>query len=49
MFLDLRGKTQQAQYLCYPGAGDALLTGDVCLVDSLAGFQESLPLDGLAE
>jgi len=39
LFLDLRRKTQQAQDLCYPGAGDAFLKGDIRLSGNMTGFQ----------
>ena len=49
LFLDLRGEAQHAHDLGYAGAGDTLPAGDVGLVGDLAGRQEGLPLDGLAE
>jgi len=35
--------------LGHPGAGDPLPAGDGGLVGGLAGIEEGLPLDGLAE
>ncbi len=49
MLLDLGREAQQAHDLGHPGAGDALLAGDGRLVGGLAGLEERLPLDGLAE
>lgn len=49
LFLDLRGEAQQAHDLGNPGTGDSLLSGDVGLIGNIAGLQEGLPFDGLAE
>jgi len=49
LFPNLRGKAEEPHDLGYPGAGDALLTGDIRLSGDRTGFQESLPLDGLPE
>lgn len=49
MFPDLRRKPQHAHDLGHPGSGNTFLPCDLGLTCDLAGFQESLPLDGLAE
>jgi len=49
MFLDLWREAQQAHDLGHPGAGDALPAGDGRPVGDLAGLEEALPLEGLAE
>lgn len=49
LFLDLRREAQHSHDLCYAGAGNAFPNGDVSLAGDLAGLQEGLPLDGLAE
>lgn len=49
VLLDPGREAEHAHDLGHPGAGDALLAGDVGLVGGLAGLKEGLPLDGLAE
>jgi len=49
MFLYLWCQAQQPQDLCYPGAGDALLAGDIGLSGDLARIQEGFPFDGFSE
>lgn len=49
LLLDLPGQPQHAHDLSHPGAGEALLSGDLGLAGDLSWFQEGLPLDGLAE
>ena len=49
VLLDLGGQTQHPHDLRNSGPGDALSAGDVGLIGGVAGFEEGLPLDGLAE
>ena len=49
MLLDLGGQAQQAHELGDAGPGDSLAAGDLGLIVNLAGFEEGLPLKGLAE
>jgi len=49
MLLDRRGQAQHAHDLVYAGSRDPLPSGNVGLVGDLAGLQEGLPFDGLAE
>jgi len=49
MFLDLWREPQQAHDLGHPSAGDALPASDGRLVGDLAGLEESLPRQGVAE
>ena len=49
LLLDLGREAEQAHDLGHPGAGDALPAGDGRLVGGLAGLEEVLPLEGLAE
>ena len=49
MFLDRRGQAQHAHDLVHAGSREPLPSGNVGLVGDLAGLQEGLPFDGLAE
>lgn len=49
VLLDLGREAAHAHDLGDAGAGDALPAGDGRLVGDLAGLEEALPLDGLAE
>ena len=49
VLLDVGSQTQHAQNLRDPSAGHALPAGDLGLAGDVAGFEEDLPLDGLAE
>jgi hypothetical protein len=49
VLLDFGGQAQQAHDLGDASPGDALAAGDLGLVANLAGFEEGLPLKGLAE
>ena len=42
-------RRKEAHDLRHPGAGDALAAGDLGLVGCLAGLEEGVPLEGLAE
>gem|GEM_PF-1613790 len=49
MFLDLGREAQHVHDLGDPGPGDPLAVGDLGLAGGVTGFEEGLPLDGLAE
>ena len=49
MRLDLRRQAEHAHDLGDPGAGNPVPPGDLGLAGDVAGFQERLPLDGLAQ
>jgi hypothetical protein len=49
VLLNLGREAKHAHDLGHPGARDALQASDFSPVGELAGFEEGLPLDGLAE
>jgi hypothetical protein len=49
VLLDRVREVEQAHHLRHPGAGDPIPAGGVGLVGDLAGLEEDLPFDGLAQ